>query len=70
MINGHVPAARSRPVGRGEAEHRVVLRHRARSRRAAELKEDLQAIWAGKLESVIWRLVEPAEVILFWLRDG
>jgi hypothetical protein len=33
--------------------------------RAADLKDDLQAIWAGKLESVIWRPVGPAEVIRF-----
>jgi hypothetical protein len=33
--------------------------------RAADLKEDLQAVWAGKLESVIWRPVGPAEVIRF-----
>jgi hypothetical protein len=33
--------------------------------RAADLKEDLQAIWAGKLESVVWRPVGPAEVIRF-----
>jgi len=33
--------------------------------RAAELKDDLQAIWAGKLESVVWRPVGPAEVIRF-----
>ena len=33
--------------------------------RAAELKDDLQDIWAGKLESVIWRPVGPAEVIRF-----
>jgi len=32
---------------------------------AADLKDDLQAIWAGKLESVIWRPVGPAEVIRF-----
>jgi hypothetical protein len=33
--------------------------------RAADLKEELQDIWAGKLESVIWRPVWPAEVIRF-----
>jgi hypothetical protein len=33
--------------------------------RAADLKDDLQSIWAGKLESVIWRPVGPAEVIRF-----
>jgi len=33
--------------------------------RAADLKDDLQNIWAGKLESVIWRPVGPAEVIRF-----
>ena len=33
--------------------------------RAADLKEELQTIWAGKLESVIWRPVGPAEVIRF-----
>jgi hypothetical protein len=33
--------------------------------RAADLKDDLQAIWAGMLESVIWRPVGPAEVIRF-----
>jgi len=33
--------------------------------RAADLKEELQAIWAGKLESVIWRPVGPPEVIRF-----
>lgn len=33
--------------------------------RAADLKDDLQTIWAGKLESVIWRPVGPAEVIRF-----
>jgi hypothetical protein len=33
--------------------------------RAADLKEELQDIWAGKLESVIWRPVGPAEVIRF-----
>jgi hypothetical protein len=33
--------------------------------RAADLKDDLQDIWAGKLESVIWRPVGPAEVIRF-----
>jgi hypothetical protein len=33
--------------------------------RTADLKDDLQAIWAGKLESVIWRPVGPAEVIRF-----
>ena len=33
--------------------------------RAADLKDDLQAIWAGKLESVIWRPGGPAEVIRF-----
>ena len=33
--------------------------------RAADLKDDLQAIWAGKLESVIWRPAGPAEVIRF-----
>ena len=33
--------------------------------RAADLKDDLQAIWAGKFESVIWRPVGPAEVIRF-----
>ncbi len=33
--------------------------------RAADLKDDLQAIWAGKLESVVWRPVGPAEVIRF-----
>ena len=50
-------------VGRGQAQHRVALRvDRAR---AADLKEELQTIWAGKLESVIWRPVGPAEVIRF-----
>ena len=38
--------------------------------RAADLKDDLLAIWAGKLESVIWRPVGPAEVIRFSLRDA
>ena len=33
--------------------------------RAADLKEELQTIWAGKLESVIWRPVGPAEIIRF-----
>jgi hypothetical protein len=33
--------------------------------RAEDLKDDLQNIWAGKLESVIWRPVGPAEVIRF-----
>ena len=33
--------------------------------RAADLQDDLQDIWAGKLESVIWRPVGPAEVIRF-----
>jgi hypothetical protein len=33
--------------------------------RAENLKEDLQNIWAGKLESVVWRPVGPAEVIRF-----
>jgi hypothetical protein len=33
--------------------------------RAADIKDDLQAIWAGKLESVIWQPVGPAEVIRF-----
>jgi hypothetical protein len=33
--------------------------------RAADIKDDLQAIWAGKPESVIWRPVGPAEVIRF-----
>src|SRR6266702_3393588 len=33
--------------------------------RAADLKDELQTIWAGKLESVIWRPVGPAEVIRF-----
>ena len=33
--------------------------------RAEDLKDDLQAIWAGKLESVVWRPVGPAEVIRF-----
>jgi hypothetical protein len=33
--------------------------------RAAAVKEELQAIWAGKLESVIWRPVGSAEVIRF-----
>jgi hypothetical protein len=33
--------------------------------RAADLKDDLQGTWAGKLESVIWRPVGPAEVIRF-----
>jgi hypothetical protein len=33
--------------------------------RAADLKDALQTIWAGKLESVIWRPVGPAEVIRF-----
>jgi hypothetical protein len=32
---------------------------------AADLKEELQTIWAGKLESVIWRPVGPTEVIRF-----
>ena len=27
--------------------------------RAADLKDELQTIWAGKLESVIWRPVGP-----------
>ena len=31
--------------------------------RAADVKDELQTIWAGKLESVIWRPVGPAEVI-------
>ncbi len=33
--------------------------------RAADLKEEVQDIWAGKLESVIWRPVGRAEVIRF-----
>jgi hypothetical protein len=33
--------------------------------RAAGLKDDLQNIWAGRLESVVWRPVGPAEVIRF-----
>jgi hypothetical protein len=33
--------------------------------RAENLKDELQDIWAGKLESVIWRPVGPAEVIRF-----
>ena len=33
--------------------------------RAADLKDDLQTIWAGRLESVVWRPVGPAEVIRF-----
>jgi hypothetical protein len=33
--------------------------------RAADLKDDLHTIWAGKLESVIWRPVGAAEVIRF-----
>jgi hypothetical protein len=28
--------------------------------RAADLKDELQAIWVGRLESVIWRPVGPA----------
>jgi hypothetical protein len=33
--------------------------------RAADLKDELQAIWAGKLESVIRRPVGRAEIIRF-----
>jgi hypothetical protein len=33
--------------------------------RAADLKDDLRAIWAGKFESVVWRPVGPAEVIRY-----
>jgi hypothetical protein len=33
--------------------------------RAGDLKDDLQGIWAGKLESVVWRPVGPTEVIRF-----
>lgn len=33
--------------------------------RAEDLKDELQAIWAGKLESVVWRPVGAAEVIRF-----
>jgi hypothetical protein len=33
--------------------------------RAADLQDDLQDIWAGKLESVVWRTVGPAEIIRF-----
>ena len=33
--------------------------------RTADLKDDPQAIWAGKLEPVIWRPVGQAEVIRF-----
>src|ERR1035437_11133293 len=33
--------------------------------RAADLQDDLQDIWAGKLESVVWRTVGPPEIIRF-----
>ena len=58
----------SRPVDR-QAQHGLALRHRVSPRRGS-IKDDLQAIWAGKLESVIWRPVGPAEVIRFQLRDA
>ncbi len=52
--------------GRWDAGRRsTVWRFDVDRARAADLKEELQTIWAGKLESVIWRPVGPAEVIRF-----
>jgi hypothetical protein len=62
MIEVHGAAAH----GRWEAGRRsTVFCFDIERARAADLKDDLQTIWAGKLESVIWRPVGPAEVIRF-----
>jgi hypothetical protein len=62
MIEVHAAAAH----GRWDAGRRsTVWCFDIEPARAADLKEELQDIWAGKLESVIWRPVGPAEVIRF-----
>ena len=62
MIEVHAAAAH----GRWDAGRRsTVWCFEIEPARAADLKEELQGIWAGKLESVIWRPVGPAEVIRF-----
>ena len=52
--------------GRQDAGRRSIARcfdiERAR---AADLKDELQTIWAGKPESVSWRPAGPAEVPRF-----
>jgi hypothetical protein len=62
MIEVHGAAAH----GRWDAGRRsTVFCFDIERARAEDLKDDLQDIWAGKLESVIWRRVGPAEVIRF-----
>jgi hypothetical protein len=62
MIEAHGAAAH----GRWEAGRRsTVFCFDIERARAENLKDELQDIWAGKLESVIWRPVGPAEVIRF-----
>jgi hypothetical protein len=62
MIEVHGAASH----GRWEAGRRsTVFCFDIERARAENLKDELQNIWAGKLESVIWRPVGPAEVIRF-----